>query len=225
MSERLDTYLKEYDMLVAENRIWLSASDPKLTAGFATCVALAGAGAWNNKYPLILLIPLVVIFLGLVLVMQLDNVIRLSAQLTVLEHRINETITGGPTLSYFSRTVPAIADQAAFRDPVTGEKLYSLNAIYTAIILALLGSGAVAATIYGSQRLSEDTITGAVAYCVVVTAGTVTLGGLLWRVAKSKRAYVNLISSKLNDRLPDLLRVDWNQRRTLSDTDQSLGSE
>ena len=64
--------LGTFHQLVAENRVWLTANDPKLSTGFAACVALATAGLWRDKYPLFLLIPLVVVFLGLILLFQLD---------------------------------------------------------------------------------------------------------------------------------------------------------
>src|SRR5262245_54201274 len=116
---RLQAYFKEYEMLVAENRIWLASNDPKLTAGFAACVALATAGFWRDRYPLFLLIPFVVVFLGMILLFQLENLIHVASQLLVLEERIDALLGGEPAMTYFSKTVTAIMDQPRYTDPVT----------------------------------------------------------------------------------------------------------
>jgi hypothetical protein len=197
MKERLDAYLKEYDMLVAETRLWLAASDPKLTIAFATCAALAGAGAWNNKYPLILLIPLVVIFLVLILVYQLDNIIRLAAQLAVLEESVNIMLGGQPTLTYHSRTVVTFFDQRSYCDPITGKKRWSLNAIYTVLAMVILFFGACLAGAYGYPKLEKDHPRLAAAYAVLVLGGTAICLWLLARATAAKRWYLNIIRANL----------------------------
>ncbi len=196
MKERLDSYLKEYDMLTAETRLWLAASDPKLSIAFATCAALAGAGAWQGKYPLILLIPLVVIFLALILAYQLDNIIRLGAQLTILEERINELIGGEPTLTYHSHTVMVVFDQLIYRDPVTGRKRLSLNVIYNVIALGVLFAGSVFAVVYGWPKIAREHPTAAIIYGALVGLGTLMVVWLLVRATQSKRWYINIIRGK-----------------------------
>jgi hypothetical protein len=198
MKERLDAYLKEYDMLTAETRLWLSASDPKLTIAFATCAALAGAGYWRNKYPLVLLIPLIVIFLALILAYQLDNIIRLGAQLTVLEERINELIGGEPALTYHSHTVLVVFDQPVYRDPVTCRRRLSLNTIYNAIALGILAGGSGLAVWYGWPKIGSEHPRIALLYGVLVGVGTLTVIWLLVRATQSKRWYLNIIRGAAN---------------------------
>lgn len=197
MKERLDAYLKEYDMLVAETRLWLAASDPKLTVAFATSVALASAGAWKDKYPLILLIPFVIIFLTLILAYQLDNIIRLGSQLAVVEERINEIIGTPPALTYHSRTVIAVFDLPWQRHPVTGRRRLSLNAIYNGIVMTLLFFGGGFAARYGFLRLRAEFPFAAKAYAAIVIAGAVTCGYLLVRASTAKRWYLALIRHDL----------------------------
>jgi hypothetical protein len=196
MKERLDSYLKEYDMLTAETRLWLAASDPKLTVAFATCAALAGAGYWQGKYPLILLIPLVVIFLSLILVYQLDNIIRLGAQLTVLEERINALIGDEPTLTYHNHTVVVVFDQPVLRDPVTGRRRLSLNTIYNGIALVVLLAGSILAVVYGWPKIRVEHPVIAWVYAILVGVGTGTVIWLLVRATKSKQWYLNIIRGK-----------------------------
>lgn len=196
IKERLDAYLKEYDMLTAETRLWLAASDPKLTVAFATCAALAGAGAWQNKYPLILLIPLVVIFLTLILAYQLDNIIRLGAQLAILEERVNRLIGGEPTLTYHSHTVIVVFDHLVYRDPVTGRRRLSLNAIYNVIALGVLAAGSVLAIAYGWPRIGKEHPRIANAYAVLVGTGTALVIWLLVRATRSKRWYLDIIRAQ-----------------------------
>ena len=184
-------------MLVAETRLWLSASDPKLTVAFATCAALAGAGAWNNKYPLILLIPLVVIFLALILVYQLDNIIRLGAQLTVVEERINALLAKQSTLTYHSRTVIIIFDQPYYRDPISKRKRWSLNIIYNGLAIVILLAGSGFAIWYGWPKLSAEDEMIAYAYATLVIGGTLTCVWLLLRAMTSKSWYLNVIRSNL----------------------------
>ena len=196
MKERLDAYLKEYDMLTAETRLWLSASDPKLTVAFATCAALAGAGYWRDKYPLILLIPLVVIFLALILAYQLDNIIRLGAQLAILEERINKLIGGEPTLTYHSHTVMVVFDQPIYRDPVTKRRRLSLNTIYNVIALGILAGGSGLAIWYGWPHIGREHPRIAMLYAILVGVGTVMVIWLLVRATQSKRWYLNIIRGK-----------------------------
>lgn len=199
MKEQLDVYLKEYDMLTAETRLWLAASDPKLTVAFATCAALAGAGAWNNKYPLILLIPLVVIFLSLLLVYQLDNVIRLGAQLAVLEDRINSLLGGTqPVLTYHSRTVIVIFDQLSHRDPITHRRRLSLNVIYNGLAMVILAAGSSFAVWYGWPKLAKEDWAVANAYAALVAVGTFACIWLLIRATTSKSWYLNVIRNNLS---------------------------
>lgn len=193
MEERLNTYLKEYDMLTAETRFWLSASDPKLTVAFATSAALAGAGAWQNKYPLILLIPIVVIFLALILVYQLDNIIRLGAQLAILEERINKLLGGEPTLTYHSHTVVVIFDKPFHRDPITGKGRFSLNVVYNTIAMTILACGSGIAVWYGWPKLASDHPVIAWVYALAVGAGTLAVIYLLVRATTSKTWYLNVI--------------------------------
>lgn len=193
VKERLDSYLKEYDMLTAETRLWLAASDPKLTIAFATCAALAGAGYWRGKYPLILLIPLVVIFLALILAYQLDNIIRLAAQLTVLEERINKLIGGEPALTYHSHTVMKVFDKPLYKDPVTGRRRLSLNVIYNIIALSTLAGGSGLALWYGWPKIADEHPRIAVLYGSLVGVGTLLVIWLLVRATQSKRWYLNII--------------------------------
>lgn len=195
MEERLNAYLKEYDMLTAETRFWLSASDPKLTVAFATSAALAGAGAWQNKYPLILLIPLVVIFLALILVYQLDNIIRLGAQLTVLEERIN-ALLGSTALTYHSHTVMVVFDKPSHRDPVTGQRRFSLNLIYNGIAMVVLLFGSGLAVWYGWPKVASDHPKIATVYALAVGGGTIAVIYLLIRASTSKKWYLNVIRDK-----------------------------
>ena len=197
MKERLDAYLKEYDMLVSETRLWLAASDPKLTIAFGTSAALAGAGAWNNKYPLILLIPFVIIFLTLILAYQLDNIIRLGAQLAVLEERINRLVGDPPALTYHSRTVLAVFDRPWQRNPLTGRRKLSLNAIYNGIVMILLFFGGGLAARYGFTKLRADFPVAANIYVTIVIAGALTCGYLVLRATTSKRWYLDLIRENL----------------------------
>src|SRR5438128_9819405 len=117
-------------MLAARYLVWVTANAPNVSTVFAACVALATAGLWRDKYPLFLLIPLVVVFLGLILLFQLENVIHLGAQLAVLEEKINELIGGEPSMTFFGHTVVTIMDSAYYRDPKTGRIQLSPNVIF-----------------------------------------------------------------------------------------------
>ena len=190
---RLDAYLKEYDMLVAENRVWLAANDPKLSAGFAACVALATAGFWRDKYPLFLLIPLVVVFLGLILLFQLENVIHLGAQLAVLEEKINELIGGDPSMTFFGNTVVTIMDNAYYRDPKTGRIQLSPNVIFGVVAMLIFLPGSVIAFIYGFPSLQVSNPRLAVVYLCLLTAGVVIFMALFIRSFFLKNACLNVV--------------------------------
>lgn len=191
--QRLQAYLKEYEMLVAENRIWLTANDPKLTAGVAACVALATAGFWRDRYPLFLLIPLVAVFMGLILLFQLENLIHLGSQLLVLEEKINKLIGDEPTMTFFSKTVVAIMDQPSYLDPVTRRREISPNTIYGSIAATLVVLGSAFALVYGLPQLYRSNRGLAIVYCIALAIAVILLLLLLLRSFKLKASCVNLI--------------------------------
>jgi len=190
---RLDAYLKEYDMLVAENRVWLAANDPKLTAGFAACIALATAGFWRDKYPLFLLIPLVVVFLSLILLFQLENVIHLAAQLTVLEEKINELIGGEPAMTFFGQIVATTMDKISYRDPVSRRAQISPNFIFACVAGAIFVGGSWLGYHYGFPALQASNPTLAWWYRIWLIVAVVVFALLFVRSFFLKKACINIV--------------------------------
>ncbi len=189
---RLDAYLKEYDMLAAENRVWLASNDPKLTAGFAACIALATAGFWQNKYPLFLLIPLVTVFLGLILLFQLENIIHLGAQLAALEEKINELIGGYPSMTFFNNMVLTTMDRFIYRDPVSHWPQISPNYIFGPVAAFILGYGSKLAFDYGFPALQTHNPALAAQYLLLLRLGAGLLLVLLIRSFFLKKACLNI---------------------------------
>jgi len=213
LDSRLQAYLKEYEMLVAENRIWLTSNDPKLATGFAACVALATAGFWRDKYPLFLLIPLVTIFLGLILLFQLENLIHLAAQLVVLEEKINELLGPEPVMTYFSKTVTAIMDRPTYRDPVTHRRHLSPNIIYGTIGGFILTLGSVFSVVFGLPPLYRANPRLAWIYCAALGVGVLLLLLLLVRSFTLKVSCLNLVRAgyRIKPPTPDTARVSPNE--------------
>ena len=193
MKQRLQAYLKEYEMLTAENRLWLGANDPKLTVAFTACIGLAGAGVWKNMYALFLVIPFVVVFLAFILLYQFSTIVLLAAQLAVLEERINSLLGAEPTLTYFSRTVITIFDRPFYRDPQTGRKRTSLNIIYGCLVVCGMVCGSIVVLCYAVPKLAAQSPRAAVIYASLLGVAVILLCLLFIRIGRSKHLYMNVI--------------------------------
>jgi hypothetical protein len=193
MDDRLQVLLREYEMLHAENRLWLAASDPKLVVAFTACVGLAGLGVWKGLHLLFLIIPFVLLFLACILTVQLSNVVLIAAHLAVIEEEINSLIAPRPTLSYHSHTILKIADQPFCRDPVTGRRRLSVTLVGAVLAILLAMLVAAAAMWYALPKLSAQNLLAAHIYAWALGAFTLFFCFFFVQVARSKEFYMHVI--------------------------------
>ncbi len=193
-SEYLTALFHEYNALVAENRLALGGTDRKLAIALAAAAAFLGAGAWKSSPEIFLLVPFVVLFLGFFALAELAQIVLLGAHLAILEERINRHI-GRNTLTYFSRTVPAVYDTARWIDPITSKSYVSFNTYYSASSVAAL-LGLFIYTVYrGLPALRMAGLLPAIAYFALLISCISIFGLLGARAASSKLRLMALIKA------------------------------
>ncbi|HBB95557.1 MAG TPA: hypothetical protein DC054_09210 [Blastocatellia bacterium] len=196
-SRRLDALFREFDNLVAENRLVLDGTDKKLSIAFGVTASLIGAGVWRSQPVFFLIVPFLILAIAFFAAVQLGHIVLLGAQLAVVEERINHEIGGQPVMTYFNVIVRAVCDAKTFIDPSKQRPRRNFNTIYTAAAIAVLVAAVAISIVAGWPALIVKGWIPTICYFVGVIAATILVVFVIHRAANDKDRMILVIKQAI----------------------------